>query len=205
MTDTSHSSPSTSKSQVTMPDFPLKSHTAKNISSLYEVTYFSEEEKIQPTDLPLVNPYSTYRKPTFSPIKSIKSLIHTTPKNVREYVQSSRFDKHFITEAAKEQFVTLEIPADFPGNWINAGYSHIHFGAIRLALNYHGTDGKPVVARIALLDTRYLKYQDACIGTIEATLNNGLIMVTLFPNFTMALADPHLLDALKVQIQIVQI
>ncbi|KAK9011313.1 hypothetical protein V6N11_044165 [Hibiscus sabdariffa] len=102
-----------------------------------------------------------------------------------------------------EQFDTLEIPSEFPKGWIEAGYSHIHFGAIRLALNYHGVEGKPVVERIALLDTRYLKYQDACIGTVEATINNGLVIVTLFPNFTMALEDPNLMDALKVQIHIV--
>ncbi|KAK9008527.1 hypothetical protein V6N11_075416 [Hibiscus sabdariffa] len=87
--------------------------------------------------------------------------------------------------------------------WIEEEYSHIHFGAIKLALNYHGVEGKPVVARIALLDTRYLKYQDVCIGTVEATVNNGLVMVTLFPNFTMALENPNLMDAFKVHIHIV--
>ncbi|KAK5826225.1 hypothetical protein PVK06_021141 [Gossypium arboreum] len=96
-----------------------------------------------------------------------------------------------------------EFPVEFPTEWKRAGYTHIHFGAIRLALNYHGTAGKPVVARIALLDSRYLEYQNACIATIEATLNSGLVMVTLFPNFTMALADPNLTTALNVQIQIV--
>ncbi|KAK5770991.1 hypothetical protein PVK06_047158 [Gossypium arboreum] len=106
-------------------------------------------------------------------------------------------------EASLEQFVTLEISAEFPAEWKRAGYTHIHFGAIHLALNYHGTVGKPVVARIALLDSRYLEYQNACIATIEATLNSGLVMVTLFPNFTMALADPNLTKALKVQVQIV--
>ncbi|KAL4332463.1 hypothetical protein GQ457_07G012840 [Hibiscus cannabinus] len=35
-------------------------------------------------------------------------------------------------------------------------------------------------------------------------MNNGLVMVTLFPNFTMALEDPNLMDALKVQIHIVE-
>ncbi|KAK8501660.1 hypothetical protein V6N11_000131 [Hibiscus sabdariffa] len=98
---------------------------------------------------------------------------------------------------------TLDIPSDFPKRWIDARYSHIHFGAIRLSLNYHGVEGKPVVARLALLDTRYLKYEDACVATVEATMNNGLVMVTLFPNFTMALADPNLMEALKVQIHIV--
>ncbi|KAK8596535.1 hypothetical protein V6N12_065021 [Hibiscus sabdariffa] len=194
---------SSSHSLVSMEANPKpRSYSCKKISSLYEVEY-SEDNKIQPTQLPIVNPYLAYQKSSTSIIRSIKSLIHAPSKSVKEYVQSSRFDKHYITGSATEQFVTLEIPSEFPKGWIEAGYSHIHFGAIRLALNYHGVEGRPVVARIALLDTRYLKYQDACIGTVEATMNNGLVMVTLFPNFTMALEDPNLMDALKVQIHIV--
>ncbi|KAH1108880.1 hypothetical protein J1N35_012648 [Gossypium stocksii] len=175
----------------------------KKISYLYEATYLREDEKIQPTELPTVNPYSAYKKPLLSPLKSIRSLIQNSPKQVREYVQASKFDSHLITGDTTEKFVNLEIPPKFPKEWSDAGYTHIHFGAIRLALNSHGTEGKPVVARIALLDSRYLKYQDACIVTIEATLNSSLVMVTLFPNFTMSLHDPNLLTALKVQIQIV--
>ncbi|KAK9032916.1 hypothetical protein V6N11_017958 [Hibiscus sabdariffa] len=137
--------------------------------------------------------------------KKISSLyeVEYSEDNKIQPTQLPVFGYHYITGSAAEQFVTLEIPPEFPKGWIEAGYSHIHFGAIRLALNYYGAEGKPVVARIALLDTRYLKYQDACIGTVEATMNNGLVMVTLFPNFTMALEDPNLMDALKVQIHIV--
>ncbi|KAK9008799.1 hypothetical protein V6N11_080277 [Hibiscus sabdariffa] len=166
---------SSSRSLVSMEVNPkLKSHSSKKISSLYEVEY-SEDKKVQPTHLPVINPYLAYQKPSTSWIYNIRSLIHSPPKTVKEYVQSSSFDKHYITGLAAEQ----------------------------LALNYHGSDGKAVVARIALLDIRYLTYQDACIGTVEATMNNGLVMVTLFPNFTMALQDPNLMDALKVHIHIV--
>lgn len=58
-------------------------------------------------------------------------------------------------------------------------------------------------ARMALLDTRFLQYQHACIDRVETTLNAGTMFVTLFPNFNMSLADPLLLDALKVEIQII--
>ncbi|KAA3470098.1 MP domain-containing protein [Gossypium australe] len=95
-------------------------------------------------------------------------------------------------------FVTLEIRSEFPREWMQIGYSHIHFGAIRLALNYYAAKGKPIVERIALLDSIYLEYQHVCIATIETILNSGLVMVTLFPNFTMALADRNLLTALKI-------
>ncbi|MBA0625773.1 hypothetical protein Godav_003542, partial [Gossypium davidsonii] len=129
----------------------------KNVATAKKCSVFPielvEEENVQATNLPLVNPYFTYQRPSFSPIKSIKSLISTNYKNVREYVQSSKFDKYLIYGGQKEQFVTLDIPSNFPQDWIQHGYSHIHFGAVRLALNYHGTFGKPVVSRIALLDS----------------------------------------------------
>ncbi|CDP21296.1 unnamed protein product, partial [Coffea canephora] len=80
---------------------------------------------------------------------------------------------------------------------------HIHFGAIRISLSFHGRKGLLVVARVALLDTRFTQYQHACIATVETTLNAGTVFVTLFPNFNMSLVDPHLLDALKVQVQII--
>ena len=56
---------------------------------------------------------------------------------------------------------------------------------------------------MALLDTRYLCYQDACVGTVETTLNAGTTFFTLFPNFNMALSDKYLSTALKVQLYIV--
>uniref|UniRef100_A0A6N2KCQ4 Uncharacterized protein n=1 Tax=Salix viminalis TaxID=40686 RepID=A0A6N2KCQ4_SALVM len=78
---------------------------------------------------------------------------------------------------------------------------HIHFGAIRLALSYHGRKGLPVAERLTLLDTRYLEYQHACIGSLETTLNCGTVVVIFYPNFNMALNDPQL-HFLKVQLQI---
>ena len=47
-----------------------------------------------------------------------------------------------------------------------------------------------------------MEYQHACIAAIETTLKAGTVVVTLFPNFNMCLANPHLLDSLKVQVQI---
>jgi hypothetical protein len=62
--------------------------------------------------------------------------------------------------------------------------------------------GIPVAARLALLDTRYLEYQHAYIGSLETMLNCGTIVVTFYPNFNMALNDPQLHHFLKVQLQI---
>ena len=135
-------------------------------------------------------------------LSGIKTLIKQPSRVAKEYVQASSFDQHKIPATSREQFVTLEIPSEFLGQWISQGYTHIHFGAIRLALSYHGRKGLPVAARLALLDTRYLEYQHACIGSLETTLNCGTVVVTFYPNFNMALDDPQLHHFLKVQLQI---
>lgn len=74
--------------------------------------------------------------------------------------------------------------------------------AVRLVLSYNGRKGLPVTARIALLDTRYLQYEHAVIGTVLTTLNVGSVVVTFFPNFALSLRDASLESTFKVQIQI---
>jgi len=80
-----------SSSSSTPPEFRVSN--ASKIDYLYEVS-LSDETKISETQLPLMNPYSAFAKPnsSFSPIRSIGQHIHQTPKQVKEYVQSSKFD-----------------------------------------------------------------------------------------------------------------
>ena len=59
-----------------------------------------------------------------------------------------------------------------------------------------------MVPRIALLDTRFVKYEHACIATVQTTLNTGTVLLTFYPNFNMPLQDPYLLSVLQVQAQI---
>ncbi|CDP19458.1 unnamed protein product [Coffea canephora] len=174
---------------------------SNKLDYLYEVSI--EPEVVNPTSIPVINPYSASEKQSFSPTRLIKSLIRAHPKGVKEYIQALKVDQHPILATRKEQFITLHIPNDFPIQWKQQGYTHIHFGAIRISLSFHGRKGLPVVARVALLDTRFRQYQHTCIATTETTLNAGTVFVTLFPNFNMSLADLHLLDALKVQLQII--
>ncbi|KAH0781393.1 hypothetical protein KY290_000991 [Solanum tuberosum] len=94
------------------------------------------------------------------------------------------------------------MPEDFPRQWKSLGFTHIHFGPIRVALTYHGRKGQPVVARLSLLDTRYYEYQYENLGTSEITLNARTVFVTIFPNFNMYLQDPYLTEALKIHVQI---
>lgn len=86
MVNNTLSRPSTFSISLSLPSMPLKSHYAKKISSLYDINYLKEEDKVQPTDFPTVNSYTMYKKTHFSLIKTIKALIQNTPKQVKEYI-----------------------------------------------------------------------------------------------------------------------
>ncbi|KAK6786291.1 hypothetical protein RDI58_014816 [Solanum bulbocastanum] len=106
----------------------------------------------------------------------ICSLVKQNPKGVNEYVAAVKPDQHPILAKQEEQFITLQMPKDFPLQWKSLGFSHIHFGAFIVALTYHGRKCQPVVARTAF--------------------------VTIFPNFNISLQDPYLTEVLKILVQI---
>ncbi|KAJ9550757.1 hypothetical protein OSB04_014802 [Centaurea solstitialis] len=181
----------------------FRQSSASKIDQLYEISYVPDDSKIPITSMPLVNPYSVFSKPNNSLSKKVKKLIgSTSAQQIKEFVQASRFDSHQLPATTSEHLVTLSLPPDLPRHCLAQGYTHIHFGAIRLALTFHGRKGPPAFSRIALVDTRFVEYQHACIGTIQTTLNAGTIFVTFYPNFNMPLNDPSIHTALKAQIQI---
>ncbi|KAJ9141153.1 hypothetical protein P3X46_031726 [Hevea brasiliensis] len=111
-------------------------------------------------------------------------------------------DQCSLQSSSAEQYVTLEIPPQLIPRWKQEGFSHLHFGVVRLILSLHGRRGLPVTARVSLLDTRFLQYEHAVIGTCLTTLHAGSVVLTFFPNYNLSLRDPYLSTALKVQIQL---
>ena len=80
--------------------------------------------------------------------------------------------------------VTLSTPEQLPRpQWQMEGYTNLQFGTICLALSLHAHKGLLLVSILALLNTRFLEYEHAYIGTNQMTLNAGTILV-------MPLADP---------------
>ena len=59
---------------------------------LYKYTYLPKDSKIPIIDLPYLNPYAAFSKPTSSILKSIKTLIQKPTKVVKEYVVATLFD-----------------------------------------------------------------------------------------------------------------
>ena len=92
----------------------------------------------------------------------------------------------------------FSLPKEFVYPWQKQGYTHLHFGAVRLALTFHRRKGLPAVSRMALLNSRFLEYQHAVIRIFQTILNARTVFDTLFPNFNTPLKDPYIYDTLKV-------
>ncbi|OMO68338.1 hypothetical protein COLO4_29704 [Corchorus olitorius] len=176
-------------------------------------------EKI--TEVALSDPYSFLHSASCSSSRTIFSLpqppkLKETSANKLQHLYELNYlsECHRVEESGlplmnpynvfgtQEHLITLEIPSEFPKQLLEQGYTHIHFGAIRIALTYHAGKSLPVFARIVVLDSRFFEYRFACLGMVETSLNAGNVFVTLFPNFNMALEDPVLPSVLKVQVQI---
>ncbi|RDY09254.1 hypothetical protein CR513_06401, partial [Mucuna pruriens] len=137
-----------------------------------------------------------------STLRSITRLISTRRPYVKEYVRSSKMECCSLAATSEEQYVTIEISRELIRHWQLEGYTHLHYGAIRLILSLHGRRGLPVSARVSLLDSSYLHYENAVIGTVLTTLHAGSVILTIFPNYNVSLRDPTISHRLKVQVQI---
>jgi len=59
-----------------------------------------------------------------------------------------------------------------------------------------------MTARVSLLDSSYIHYENVVIGTVLSTLHAKSVVRTIFPNYNVSLRDPTLPQRMKVQIQI---
>ncbi|KAK1398016.1 hypothetical protein POM88_007879 [Heracleum sosnowskyi] len=182
----------------------FSSSKSKNNDFLYAVDYHKDDSKIPITELPLLNPYRTFTKKPYPVSRVVKQVFsHSRKIEAKELVLASKLEQVPIPSTEAEQIFPIQLEDSLPAQWHAHGYSHLHFGAVRMALTLHGRKGLPVVARMALLDTRFEQYAHACIATVQTTLNARTVFITLFPNFNMRLDDPHIYDNLKVQLQII--
>ena len=69
-------------------------------------------------------------------------------------------------------------------------------------LSLHGRRGLPVTARVSLLDSNYIHYENVVIRTVLTTLHAGSVVLTIFPNYNISFRDPTLPQRMKVQIHI---
>ncbi|KAK2634646.1 hypothetical protein Ddye_029438 [Dipteronia dyeriana] len=179
----------------------IRQAQTNKIQNLVECTHIPESAQINETSLPLLNPYTVFKR-SKSLSRRVTALVQHRSPPIKEYVQSTTLDNCLVPAFTDEQYVDLEIGQPLIDQWVKEGYSQLHIGAIRIVLTLHRRKGLPVTARIALLNTIYKEYEHAVIGTYLSTLHTGSISLTYYPNFNIPLRDQNLHNCLKVQLQV---
>lgn len=64
----------------------FKTILGNKLGHLHEVTTLSDDQKIDETNLPSMNPYHTFTKKPSSTLRSIKTLIKSPAHIVKEYI-----------------------------------------------------------------------------------------------------------------------
>ena len=81
------------------------------------------------------------------------------------------------------------------------GHKFLHIGLVQVGV-------KPLIRErlnnsilIALRDTHHIRFNDSLLGTIESSLSGGPAHFDCFPNFTVALDDPHIMKVFTLNIK----
>lgn len=72
---------------------------------------------------------------------------------------------------------------------------------VSVGLNALHRKGQKSYVFSALFDNRWTIFTQDMIGGIEASLSNGPIQYDVYPDFSIALDDPHILKCLTLEIQ----
>ena len=86
---------------------------------------------------------------------------------------------------------------------LKAGYQYAHLGMVRIGMNALHRKGQKAYVFSALFDNRWTTFTQAMIGGIETSLSDGPIQYDVFPDFSVALDDPNVLQCLTLGIQTV--
>ena len=89
-------------------------------SQFIDYTHVPDSTRILATQLPVVNPYKVFHKSSFSPTRSIKKILQSTPAPVtsQDAIQSSSIDHYLIPSFAQEHYLDLHISQDLIKEWL---------------------------------------------------------------------------------------
>ncbi|XP_021598814.1 uncharacterized protein LOC110604813 [Manihot esculenta] len=80
-------------------------------------------------------------------------------------------------------------------------YSFLHIGMIQVAVKPATRLGINTTAMLCVRDKRHFKFNDSLLGVVESSLCDGPIFFQCYPNLTLSLTDPYILQTLILDIK----
>ncbi|KAL4195174.1 hypothetical protein AMTRI_Chr05g72100 [Amborella trichopoda] len=83
----------------------------------------------------------------------------------------------------------------------NKNYKYLHIGLIQVAVKPLTRLGLNNSILVCLRDTRHNKFSDSLLGMVETSLCSGPIYFNCFPNYSVSLTDPNILNVLSLNLK----
>ncbi|KAL3527334.1 hypothetical protein ACH5RR_011990 [Cinchona calisaya] len=81
-------------------------------------------------------------------------------------------------------------------------YNYLHFGLVQIAAKPLSREGLDTSVLLYLRDARFLDFNDSLLGMVETSLCGGPVYFDYFPNFSVSLSNPNILDSLTLNVKI---
>ena len=79
-------------------------------------------------------------------------------------------------------------------------FSYLHIGMVQVAIKPLTRKGINASVLMCLQDARFKNFKDSILGMITASLYDGLIYFSCYPDLTLALDEPNIVKALTLNI-----
>ncbi|KAK2638526.1 hypothetical protein Ddye_026321 [Dipteronia dyeriana] len=86
----------------------VRTTQSNKIQHLVEYTHIPESAQINETSLPLLNPYTVFKR-SKSLVRKVTSLVQHRSPPIKEYIQSMELDNCLVSASTAEQYIDLEI------------------------------------------------------------------------------------------------
>ncbi|KAK2987236.1 hypothetical protein RJ640_017426 [Escallonia rubra] len=80
-------------------------------------------------------------------------------------------------------------------------FRYVHIGLVQIGITSLTKEGLDTHVWAALRDDRHLSFDDSLLGIVETSLCNGPMYFNCYPNFSVSLSDPHIMDVLTLDIK----
>ena len=143
--------------------------------------------KLGDWNIPKIPTDQIYKKSSWSLKKAFKTDYHV--KTIKR-----------VYSINKEYETCYLLPATALVEHKKQGHKFLHIGLVQVEVKPLIREGLNYSILMALRDTRRVRFNDS-LGTIESSLSCGPIHFDCFPNFTVALHDPHIMKFLTLNIK----
>ncbi|XP_070046694.1 uncharacterized protein [Nicotiana tomentosiformis] len=127
-------------------------------------------------------------------------------KKIYEIGSCSFIKKHNIktyesTIAINNSLEIIKLLSEQDLNRYKHQFNYLHIGLVQIAVKPLFRKGLDVPVCMLLRDARLLNFDESLLGVLQSNLANGQVYFNCYPNFSVDINDPNVMDTLTLNVK----